>query len=344
MNEKDYGGSAKFRNTGKSVKGNSEVAISDKSNKMKKEISLEDLEALDEDYEEFDEEKILEAGKIASQVMKYVREIVKPGVKLLDIAEKVEAKIEELGGKPAFPVNTSMNDVAAHYTPAPGDETVASGLLKVDFGAHVDGWISDTSISFDLDGTEENKTLIEAAEKALEAGLKKVKPCVKLSDIGKAVQETAESYKATPVINLTGHSISHYDVHSGLSVPNYDNGSDETFEGGLIAIEPFTTFGNGRVYDGKPSGIFQLISDRNVRSPIARKILDYVAEEYQTLPFCSRWIVKKFGNMGLLGLRQLEANGNLHQFEQLIETSHRNVAQAEHTVFVTDEGVQITTK
>ncbi len=345
MNEKDYGGAAKFRNTGKSVKGNSVAAPDkDKSKKMKKEISVEDFSEFEEEYEEFDEDKILEAGKIASQVREYVKQIVKPGVPLLEIAEKTEAKIVELGGKPAFPVTTGINDVAAHCTPAPGDETIASGLLKVDFGAHVDGWISDTSISFDLEGSEENKKLIEAAEKALEAGLKKVKQGVKISEIGKAVQETLESYKATPVMNLTGHSISHYDVHSGLSIPNYDSRSDEILEGGLIAIEPFATFGNGRVYDGKPSGIYQLVSDRNVRSPIARKILDFVAEEYQTLPFCSRWIVKKFGNMALFGLKQLEDNGNLHQFEQLIETSHKNVAQAEHTVFVSDEKVEVTTE
>ena len=337
MNEKDYGGAAKFRNAGKAVKGNSETAALDKGRRAK-------IEFEDSDDEEFDEEKTLKAGKIASQVREFVKQIVKRDVPLLEIAEKIEAKIVELGGKPAFPVNTSMDDVAAHYTPSPGDNTVASGLLKVDFGAHVDGWISDTSISFDLDGTEENKKLIEAAEKALESALKKVRSGVRLSEIGKAVQDTLESYKANPVINLSGHSISRYDVHSGLTIPNYNNKSDETIDEGLIAIEPFATFGNGRVYDGKPSGIFQMINDRNVRSPIARKILDYVIEEYSTLPFCSRWIVKKFGNMALFGLRQLEANGNLHQFEQLIESSHRNVAQAEHTIFISDKGVKITTK
>lgn len=337
MNEKDYGGAAKFRNTGKSVKGNSEVVLN-KEKKIKEEIIMDDFD------EEFNEEKILKAGKIASQVREFVKQIVKPGVKLLEIAEKIEAKIEELGGKPAFPVNTSIDDVAAHCTPSPDDETAASGLLKVDFGASVDGWISDTAISFDLENSGENKKLIEAAEKALENALKKVRLGGKLSEIGKSVEDTMETYNVNPVINLSGHSISRYDLHSGLTIPNYDNKSDEVLDEGLVAIEPFATFGNGRVYDGKASGIYELVSERNVRSPIARKILDYAAEEYQTLPFCSRWIVKKFGKMALFGLKQLEDNGNLHQFSQLIEASHRNVAQAEHTILIGKNRVEITTK
>ena len=133
-------------------------------------------------------------------------------------------------------------------------------------------------------------------------------------------------------------------MHSGLTIPNYDANSSEILGEGVCAVEPFATFGNGKVYDGKASGIYSLESDRNVRSPIARKILDFVNEEYSTLPFCSRWIVKKFGNMALFGLKQLEDNGNLHQFGQLIESSHKNVAQAEHTVLVEKNKVEITTK
>ncbi len=343
MNEKDYGGAAKYGGKGKagsSVKGSLDSHSKVKEKKVKKEAELSE----DEYYEEFDVDKILEAGRIASEVRKYIIEIVKKDVPLLEIAEKIEAKIEDLGGKPAFPVNTSVDDVAAHYTPAPNDESLARGLLKVDFGVSVDGWISDTAISFDLENDDENKKLIEAAQKALDSAIKVAKEGVRLSEIGKEIQTAIESSGFAPVINLSGHSISRYEVHSGATIPNYNNNGEEILEEGLIAIEPFATAGNGRVYDGKPSGIYQLINDRNVRSPIARKVLDYVAEEFSTLPFCSRWIVKKFGSMGLLGLRQLEANGNLHHFEQLIEVSHKKVAQAEHTLLIEKKGVTVTTK
>ncbi len=334
MTEKNYGGAAPFRKQTKSVKGQSDLNFSEKEKKSKKE------------FEEagFDKQKILKAGKIASEIREYVREIVKKEVLLVDIAEKIEKKIVGLGGKPAFPVNLSIDDIAAHYTPSFDDKTKAHGLLKVDFGVHIDGWVADTALSFDLDNNEENKKLILAAEKALENALKIVKDRVSINEIGKEVQKTMESYKAYPITNLTGHSISHYDLHAGATIPNCNNETKEIFEEGIYAIEPFATFGNGKVYDGKPSGIYELIDEKNVRSPIARKILDFIIAEYSTLPFCSKWVIKEFGQGALFGLRQLEDNGNLYQFSQLIEVSHRNVAQAEHTVLIEKSKTEVTTK
>lgn len=335
MTEKSYGGAAPFRKQGKNTKDIFNSNFSEKEKKAKKEF---------EDESELEKKKILKAGEISSKVREYVKQIVKKDVLLLEIADKIEDKIIELGGKPAFPVNLSINDIAAHYTPFVDDKTKAHGLLKVDFGAHVDGWISDTSISFDLDGTEENKILIQAAEEALGSALKVAKDGVILANIGKEIQNVIESYKAVPVINLTGHSISYYDLHSGFSIPNYNNKGKEVMEEGVYAIEPFATFGNGKIYDGKPSGIYSLEDEKNVRSPIARKILDFIIEEYATLPFSSKWIVRKFGQSALFGLKQLEENGNIHQYNQLVEVSHRNVAQAEHTILVEKDKVIITTK
>jgi methionyl aminopeptidase len=334
MTEKNYGGAAPFRKQIKETKSSSSLEFSEKDKKSKK--GLDEID--------FDKQKILKAGHITSEIREYVKEIVKKDMPLIDLAEKIERRIIQLDGKPAFPVNLSINDVAAHYTPAFDDQTKAHGLLKVDFGVHIDGWIADTSLSFDLDDNDENRKLILAAEKALDNALKIVKEGAHINEIGKEIQKTMESYKVFPITNLTGHSISHYELHAGSSIPNYNSGMKDKFEEGIYAIEPFATFGNGRIYDGKPSGIYELINEKNVRSPIARKILDFVIDKYSTLPFCSRWIVKEFGQGAMFGLKQLEDNGNLHQFSQLIEVSHRNVAQAEHTVLIEKGKVEVTTK
>ncbi len=137
-------------------------------------------------------EKILKAGKIAIEVKKYAREIIKKDIPLLEIAEKLEGKIEELGGKPGFPLNLSINEIAAHYTPSHDDKTLAQGLLKVDMGVHVDGWIADTAISFDLEDSEENKKLIKAAEEALQNAIKVVNAGISTNEIGKEIQKTIE--------------------------------------------------------------------------------------------------------------------------------------------------------
>ena len=294
---------------------------------------------------EIEKQKILEAGKIASQVRQFAKTIIKKEVPLLEIAEKIEAKIIELKGKPAFPVNTSINEIAAHYTPSHDDETKASGLLKIDFGVHVDGFVADTAMSFDLENSEENKKLIEASQEALNKILKKIKPKITTSEIGKTIQETIESKGFIPIINLSGHSIEKYELHSGITIPNVIDSKNIELEEGLYAIEPFATLSSagGKVNDGKPSGIYSFIQRKPVRSPNARKILDFIEKEYSTLPFCSRWIIKKFGAASILALRELENSGSLHHFNQLVESTKSKVSQAEHTILIEKDKVTVTT-
>ncbi len=288
-------------------------------------------------------EKILHAGEIAKEIKDWIKPIIKKGVPLLEIAEKIESKIFELGGVPAFPVNLSINEVAAHYTPSHDDKTLASGLLKVDFGVHVEGWLSDTAFSVDLEDSDENAELIEASEKALENAIKVAQKDVAISDIGKEIQDTIEDYNFLPVINLSGHEMMQYDLHAGSVIPNIENEKNKILKEGLYAIEPFATNGNGKVHDGKPSGIYVLIDEKNIRNPDARKILGFILENYKTLPFCSRWLVKEFGTKALFALKQLEKNGNLHHFAQLVEKSGSKVSQAEDTILV-DEKVIVTTR
>jgi len=289
-------------------------------------------------------ESIIKAGEIAIEVKKYARSFIKKDMLLLEIAEKIESKIIELGGKLAFPTNTSINEVAAHYTPSHDDETKAHGLLKIDLGVHVDGWIADTAFSLDLENNEENQKLIETAKAALEKAQQTIKVGALTNEIGKVIQETIESRGFSPIINLSGHEMKQHDLHAGLNIPNINDKKEITIKKGLYAIEPFATNGGGKVYDGKPSGIYMVTDSKNIRSSIAREVLEFILDEYQTLPFCSRWLVKKFGVRALFGLKQLEENGNLHQFAQLIEIGKGKVAQAENTILIDEEGVKVTTK
>jgi len=290
-----------------------------------------------------EEQKIIQAGKIASEIKKWIRPQIKKGMLLIEIAELIENKINELGGKPAFPVNLSINEIAAHYTPAHNDESTAHGLIKVDFGVQIDGFISDNAFSLDLENSELNKNLIETSKKALEKAQEKIKLNSTTSEIGKTIEEEVSKNNFNPIVNLSGHEIGEYDLHAGKTIPNFDDKKNEMIEAGLYAIEPFVTNGSGRVHDGKPSGIYALIGDRNPRSPIARQILKYIGAEYETLPFCSRWLVKEFGAKALFALRELEQNGNLYQYAQLIESNKGIVAQTENTVLIKENGEKIIT-
>lgn len=342
MTEKQYGGA-----TGRESKAITQNKISKKASStisQKTEYGKPKINSNKPANEQIsDQQKILLAGKIASDVRNWIKPIVKKGIPLLEIAEKIESKIIELGGNPAFPVNISINEIAAHYTPSYNDETLAHGLIKIDFGVHIEGWCSDQSFSLDLENSEKNKNLIKSAEEALENAIKKVKNGSSTSSIGKEIQKTIESYGFSPITNLSGHKIGRYDLHAGMTIPNIDNKSSEIFKEGLYAIEPFSTDGAGKIKEGKPSGIYQIINSKNPRSPIAREVLSYILENYNSLPFCSRWLVKKLGTKAIIGLRQLEESGNLHNFPQLIEVGKGIVAQAEHTILIEENGKVIVT-
>lgn len=286
-----------------------------------------------------DKEQIIKAGKIAQEVKIYARSIIKKDMLLLEIATKIEAKIFELGGEPAFPTNLSINEIAAHYTPTHDDETKASGLLKVDLGVQVNGWVADTAFSIDLENSEENKKLIEAAEDGLKAAEKILSSKTTLSQIGEAIETAINKKGFNPVSNLSGHSMEEYDLHAGITIPNVKNNATSELGEGLFAIEPFATSGVGKIYDGKPSGIYQLVSAKSIRNPNSREILEYITDYYSTLPFASRWLVEEFGTKALIALKQLEQNENVLQFNQLVESSKAKVAQAENTFIIEKDKV-----
>ncbi|MEM3402496.1 MAG: type II methionyl aminopeptidase, partial [Candidatus Hadarchaeales archaeon] len=159
------------------------------------------------------------AGKILAEIREEVRKVVKPGVKLLEIAELAENLIVEKGAKPAFPCNVSVNEIAAHYSPPADDARVIeeNDMVKVDLGAHVDGYIADTAFTVAFG---EKQEMVQAVEKALEAAISVVKPGVDVGEIGKAVEEVAAASGFKPIKNLTGHSLARWDLHAGITIPN----------------------------------------------------------------------------------------------------------------------------
>ncbi|MCL6500992.1 MAG: type II methionyl aminopeptidase [Candidatus Pacearchaeota archaeon] len=286
-----------------------------------------------------------EAGKIAHKVLNYAKSIAKPGVPLLEIAEKVEKEVEKYGAKSAFPINLSINEVAAHSSPGHDDKSVAHGLLKIDLGVNIDGFISDTALTVDLTPEQEHKDLILAAEHALKEAIKVISPGIMLMEVGRIIQDTIATYNVAPVVNLSGHELERWKLHPGLTIPNYDNANITKLKGGMVlAIEPFATTGQGIVIDGKPSGIYKFIAKHNTRDAESRKILEFIEKEFRELPFSSRWLVKKFGTRALLSLRLLEQANALHHFKQLVEKTKAPVSQAEATVLVTKDGCEVLTK
>jgi methionyl aminopeptidase len=341
MTEKHYGGAAKFEFKDKPSNASKNTESINENIKQSNKPEVKSVEADNNKIEGYDD--LIKAGKIAAQARTYALSIAKKGISLLELANKIEEKIAELGGKPAFPVNLSINEIAAHDTPAYNDIRTAYGLLKIDLGAHINGYVADTAVSVDLEESELNKKLISTAEECLKEAMRNVGSDVSLGKLGSSIEQVAKKTNLLTIRNLSGHSIEQFSLHAGTNIPNYDTNQIQELGTGVFAIEPFVTNGSGAVRDGKLSGIYHLEKNGSVRDNFAREVLVFIAEEYATLPFCSRWIYKKFGARGLLALRQIETAGLLHQYSQLVENGLGLVAQAEHTFIVEKDNVIATT-
>jgi methionyl aminopeptidase len=280
-------------------------------------------------------EKYKKAHDISDDVIEFSMPLVKSGTKVLEIAEKVEKKIFDLGGKPSWPVNVSINEMAAHATPGIGDQTVLKDgdFVKVDIGVHVDGYISDRAYTI-LVG-EKTDPMIETSKKAMQEALKVLEPGVKVSEVSEVIDNVVTENGFNPIRNLAGHAIGQYSQHEHPSIPNGKNNDQTEIESGTaIAIEVFTTTGSGWVKDSYPNQIFKFLQDRPIRMFEARKILEMSKNEFDGLPFTQRWI-KEISPLKIeMALRQLVEAEALETFPPLKEESNKPVAVWEDTKIV----------
>lgn len=288
-------------------------------------------------------EKYIKAGEIAAQVLNFAKSIVKGEMLVVELAESIEKKIFELGAKPAFPVNISLNDLAAHYHPALNDKLAIKeeDYVKIDIGVHVDGYIGDTAATVRLAGKDR---LIECSEKMLDNAIKIIRPGITIGEIGETIENISKEFGFNPIRNLTGHSLDRFDVHAGMTIPNIKNDSKyQLREDEIYAIEPFCTTGNGLVKESGSALIFRWIVDRPTRMIEARKIMEMARDKYERLPFAKRWIQKEISPLKVeLALKELLAVNALYGYQPLREVSNKPVAQSEHSIIVKDKPIILT--
>jgi len=292
-------------------------------------------------------EKYRLAGKITAEVREEIRHLVSEGMPIIDICEKTETLIRKKGGKPAFPCNVSINEIAAHYSSPPGDKrTVPAGsLVKVDIGAHVDGYIADTAVTICFN--PENDNLVSAAEEAVQVGVKTIRSGLFTSRFGATIQRVIESRGLKPVSNLVGHQVARYQLHTGRALPNVSNLSTNRVNAGEVyAIEPFVTLKTavGRVENGKEKHIFRLVKQKSLKNEHAKRLCDYIAGNFHTLPFTERWLQNVVPpDRYKVAFSELLSSKTLMAYPVFVEASGKPVAQAEHTVLVTKDGCEVLT-
>jgi methionyl aminopeptidase len=321
-------------------------------------------------------EKYEKAGKIAAKVRKQAAKKVTAGMKVIDLVDWIESEIKSTGAGLSFPCNVSINQIAAHYTSPPNDDTVfcEGDIVKIDLGAEVDGYISDTAVTVIIEGDnvdlvdedgnplkmpgrlddgnpvvtedeiEERRAIIDASSSALENVISIIKDGVSLEQIGRVVQETMNSKGYNPIVNLSGHSLEQYKLHAGLSIPNYPEKSSVVLkEGDHVAIEPFATNGVGMVNDIPQHYIYSYLRNRPLRQPDAKKLLKTIREDFTYFPFAQRHLMNGYDERSLnRAMRPLITSRSIYPYNALKEKTDGMVAQTEHTIRVEKHGCNVT--
>jgi len=284
-------------------------------------------------------EQYRKAGEVLGKALSAGAKMVREGVKYLDVAEEIERIILSEAGL-SFPVNISVNEVAAHYTPSVSDSLKfkKGDVVKIDAGSHVNGYIGDSALTVEV-GSNENEHIIKASEEALQEAIEIVRAGVSIAEIGEAIEKKIKSYGLKPVKNLQGHSLERYNLHAGLSIPNVSNNNGRKLrEGEVIAIEPFATNGGGYVVDRENGNIYLL------KSRAKGRIADEMRKKFDGLPFASRWMESIVGKDKInITLAFMLRRRTLYAYRKLVEVDGGIVAQTEHTLLVKKDGCEVLT-
>ena len=207
--------------------------------------------------------KMRVAGRLASEVLDFIGPHVKPGITtdeidrlchdyMVNVQHTVPAPLNYAPpGYQPYPksVCTSVNHVVCHGIPS--SKPLREGdILNIDVTLIVDGWHGDTSRMYAVGQINRRaERLIDVTYEALMRGIRAVKPGNTTGDIGRAIQDYAESERCSVVRDFCGHGLGRL-FHDRPNILHYysdDGDKPELRPGMLFTIEPMINLGKNAV-------------------------------------------------------------------------------------------------
>ncbi len=292
------------------------------------------------------------AGIIHKIIQKKVKDNFNNFETALDISDFIEDNIKSLtkydSNNPlkagiAFPTGICINNVAAHFTPSKNNNPLINNddLIKIDFGVHINGCISDGAFSICKSGKYND--LINISIGATELAIKNSGVDVILGDLGGIIQEYIESKEIEidgkvlnikSIYDLSGHNIAPYIIHVNKAVPNIKiNYNERMTEGEVFAIETFPTTGNGKIINDIFCNHYMIEYKYKNKIKNLLKKNDKIREIYNnrsTLAFCPRWF--SF---------DIPENSFITKYPVLKTIDGGIVSQYEKTIFIREKNIDI---
>ena len=198
-----------------------------------------------------------EAGKVCGQILRDLKDLIKPGISTLEIDRFVEKTVREHGmtaaekgycGYPAS-VCVSINDEVVHGIPSKKRHLKEGDIVSCDLVVEYKGYMADAARTYPVGQVSpEAAHLIETAERAFFNGIAFAKPGYRLQDISHAIQQTVEGEGFGVISDFVGHGIGS-EMHEDPQIPNVGKaGKGPRLQPGMtLAIEPMITQGTWEV-------------------------------------------------------------------------------------------------
>lgn len=227
-------------------------------------------------------QSIREACQIAANVLEQLASAVCEGMTTYDLDQLGHRAIEALGAESACYNYRSGNRVFPAYTCISLNHEIVHGIgsmrrvikggdvVSIDVVVRYRGYIGDNARTVLIaPATDENKSLVDATQKALDYAISFARAGNRVGDISNAVQRFIKRHNYGIVREFVGHAVG-TSMHEKPEIPNYGRrGSGALLKPGMaLAIEPMINLGSPETKiledgwtavtkDGKPSAHFE---------------------------------------------------------------------------------------
>jgi len=305
------------------------------------------------------------AAEIVNGILKTLVSKSVAGAKILDLCEegdkllseetiKVFKKEKEMKKGIAFPTCISVNNCICHFSPLKSDAEVLlqdGDLVKIDLGAHIDGFIAVAAHSFVVGASADNKVTgrkadaVIAAHMAAEAALRMVKPGHNNVEASAGIQCVAEDYKCKPIEGMLSHQLRRHVIDGEKVIiqnptddqrKNTDKVDFDVHEVYAIDILISTGEGKGREQEARTTVYKRKDVSYNLKMKTSRTFFSEVDKKYDFMPFTLRGFEdEKKAKMGVV---ECVKHDLVEPFTVLWDKAGEFVAQFKFTVLLMPNG------
>ncbi|KAH9490552.1 Proliferation-associated protein 2G4 [Bulinus truncatus] len=305
------------------------------------------------------------AGDMVNAILKELIAKCKEGVSVLELCEygdnrlneetsKVFKKDKEMKKGVAFPTCVSINNCICHFSPLKSDPPVIikdGDVVKIDLGAHVDGYIAVVAHTVIVGANKDNPVtgrkadVLIAAQKALEVALRLVKPGNTNYSATDGVQKVTEDFKCKPIEGMLSHQLKRHIIDGEKAFiqnpteaqrKEHESCDFEVHEVYAIDILVSTGDGKGRELDTRTTVYKKKDIIYQLKMKASRQFLSETDKKFLLMPFTLRAFEdEKKAKMGVV---ECVKHDLMQPFNVLYEREGEFVAQYKQTVILMPNG------